>query len=183
MLKKIFLLAALIILMMPRVEAAGDALDFEPLATTYSESDSASLTLIKVNDDGSIFFTVADSLTNTMAFVKYSPELYNFYLNKGEYGYPPLIFTMMLPMQERGQLDDNFGVWDKSVHLLPVYALFEVENGRVICEKPFTSEKGLNPSHYQGRIQNPNHERLIEIFMTHMPRLHEEVSSRGITLP
>ena len=182
--KKIIMLVMLIMLTATSVDAVGNEdLNFVPLATTYSENDSASLTLIKVNDDGSIFFTVADSLTNTMAFVKYSPELYNFYLNKGEYGYPPLIFTMMLPMQERGQLDDNFGVWDKSVHLLPVYALFEVENGRVICEKPFTSEKGLNPSHYQGRIQNPNHERLIEIFMTHMPRLHEEVSSRGITLP
>ena len=184
MLKKIIILVMLIMLTATSVNAAGNEdLNFVPLATTYSENDSASLTLIKMKDDGSIFFTVANSPTSTMAFVKYSPELYNFYLNKGEYGYPPLIFTMMMPMQERGQLDDNFGVWDKSVHILPVYALFNVENGQVICEKPFTSEKGLKPSHYQGRIQNPVHERLIEIFMTHMPRLHEEVNSRGITLP
>ena len=184
MLKKFIMLFALIMLTVSSVNAAdNEDLNFEPLATTYSENNSASLTLVKIKDDDSIFFAVADSPTSTMAFVKYSPELYNFYLKKSEYGYPPLIFTMMIPMQERGQLDDNLGAWDNSVHLIPVYALFNVENGQVICDKPFFSADSLESTHFHDTVQNPNHTRLIEIFMTHMPRLHEEVNSKSIVLP
>ena len=173
--RKIILLLALILLT-ANVEAAD--IDFDPLATTYSENDPASLTLIKMKNEDSFFFVVADGSADTMAFVKYSPELYNFYIKDS-----PAIFLMLLPMQERGQLDDKLGDWDETVHLIPVYALFEVENGKIICDKPFFSADSLESTHFHDTVQNPKHERLIEIFMSHMPRLHDEINSKKISLP
>ena len=107
-----------------------------------------------------------------------------FYLNKDSYGYySPLIFEMFLPGQERGQLDENLGEWKEISHFVPVYALFDVEDGKVICQKPFYSATMRNPSHYHDTIKNPTHERLIEVFMTQMPRLHEIVNEKNISLP
>lgn len=187
MAKKIFLLLALIAVAsanFAHVSAAAGDVNFEPLVTTYDGSHPASLTLIRMKESGTIYFVATEDLTKSMAFVAYSRKIFDFYLNRDEHGlYSPLIFTMALPKQERGQLDDNLGEWRETVHIVPVYALFGVEGGQVICDKPFFSASSLESTHYHDRIQNPTHERLIEILLTHMPRLHALTESRGITLP
>ena len=183
--KKIFLLLALILLTTANVEAAEQSdLPFEPLATTYVEGEPHEmLALIKMKSDNSLYFMATAKGISSIGLAVYRRETYDFYLHEAPTGYPPLIFGMILPEQERGQLDDDFGAWEENVHLLPVYALFDVKDGQIICDKPFYSASGLNPSHYQGTIQNPEFTRLIEIFMTHMPRLHEAVTAQNITLP
>lgn len=186
MLKKIILLLALILLAVTNVEAAppDNGLPFDPLATTASENDSGALTLVVIKDTNELCFLVADNKARALGMVPYTSRIYDFYLRKDSTGgYPPFIFQMVLPMEVRGQIDDNLGEWQENFHLLPIYALFDVKNGQVICEKPFYSAQGLNPSHYQGTIKNPNHERLIEIFLTHMPRLHRLIRDQNISLP
>lgn len=185
MLKKLILLLALILLTTANVEAAEENdLPFEPLAATYTEGGKELLALIKMKENGSIGFMVMAKDVEPVGLIAYSKEVYDFYLNKDTAGgYPPLITMMIVPNQERGQVDDDLGEWNQKFHLLPIYALFKVENGKVVCEKPFYSASGLNPSHYHGTIRNINHTRLIEIFMTHMPQLHEVVQAQGITLP
>ena len=182
MAKKIFLLLVLIFFS-ANVEAA-DEPNFDELATTNTEGATEFLSLIKMKDNGAFHFVAIDETTKSLGMVKYSSDLCEFYQRRSSYGdFPPLIFLLILPERERGQFDDDLGAWIEKAHILPVYALFDVKDGQVICEKSFTSGKGLNPSHYQARIQNPNHVRLIEIFMTHMPRLHEIIKSKNISLP
>ena len=182
--KKIILLAALILLTVTSAEAAEEPdLPFDNVASTYTKGETEMLALVRMKADGALLFLVMAEDAQGIGLVPYSTELYNFYLNKGDTEYPPLIFGMMLPNQAREQVDDDLGDWNNDLHMLPVYVLFTVKDGKVICQKPFYSAAGLNPSHYQGRIQNPTHIRLIEIFMTHMPRLHEVVQAQGITLP
>lgn len=184
MAKKIFLLLALILMTFTSAEAVGNDLDFDPIMTTYTEGDSGSLTLIRMKDNGAFYFVATDISANTMAFILYDRKLYDFYLNKDEYGgYPPLIFAMALPMSERGQLDDNLGAWEKTVHIVPVYALFNVKDGQVICDDEFYSATSLESTHFHDKIKNPNHTQLVQIFMTHMPRLHELLDAKGINLP
>ena len=181
--KKIILILALILLTAANVEAA-DEINFDELATTNTEGATEFLSLIRMKDNGALHFVAIDDATHAVGMVNYSANLFNFYQHRGQYGdFPPLIFLMVLPERERGQLDDDLGDWIEKAHILPVYALFDVKDGQVICEKPFYSARGLNPSHYQGTIQNPIHERLIEIFMTHMPRLHELMEKQNISLP
>lgn len=184
MAKKIFLFLALIIFAVMPTARATDDLPFDTLAMTSVDDKSAMLLLIRSKTDGALYFVAADVSTNTMARVDYSRKIYDFYLTADEYGlYSPLMFEMALPNQQRGQLDDELGEWRQNIHVVPVYALFDVQGGQIICDKPFYSASYLNPSHYHDRIQNPVHVRLIEILLTHMPRLHEQVATRGITLP
>ena len=183
MTKKIVLLLALILLTTTNVEAADNDAPFDILTSTYKEGANDILALVRAKDNGALGFAILNFSAKEIAFVDYSRELYDFYLKKDKSGYPPLIFALMLPGQERGQVDDDLGTWKENFHVIPVYALFNVENGRIICQKPFYSAKGLTPSHYHGRVQNPKHTRLIETFLTQMPLLHEQVQAKGITLP
>lgn len=181
--RKIILLLALILLT-ANVEAAPDnGLPFDPLATTASDIDSGALTLIRMKDTGELCFLIADNKAHALGMVPYTSRIYDFYLHKDNSGYPPFIFQMVIPMESRGQLDDDLGIWQENFHLLPVYALFDVKNGQVVCDKPFYSATMLKPSHYHAKIQNPNHTRLIEIFLTHMPRLHKQIRDQQISLP
>ncbi len=179
MIKKIILLLALIFLTTTtNVEAADEESPFDVLASTYSEGATEALALVRAKENGSLGFAVVDFSIKEIAFADYSRELYDFYLQKD-----PVLFALMLPDQERGQLDDELGAWNNKFHIIPVYALFNVNNGQVVCEKPFYSASDPNATHFQAPIQNPKHTRLIEVLLRQMPRLHEVMQSNGITLP
>ena len=186
MAKKIFLLLALILLSATNVEAADDDLPFDTLAVAYPADENSILALIKMKPNDSLGFMVAEKSLEPIGLVPYSRAVYDFYLTKDTTGndYSPLIFTLVVANAKRGQADDELGAWeDERTHIVPVYALFDVRDGQIICQKPFYSASGLNPSHYHATIQNPNHTRLIELFMTQMPRLHELVAAQNISLP
>lgn len=179
MTKKIFLLLALILLTATtNVEAAENDSPFDILTSTYTEGANEILALVKAKDNGSLGFAMLDISAKSIAFVNYSRELYDFYSKEN-----PIVFGLMLPDQKRGELDDNLGLWKENFHIMPVYAAFKVTNGQVICQKPFHSASSPQAASYQEEIKNPMHVRLIETLLTHMPRLHEQVQAKGITLP
>lgn len=179
MLKKIFLLAALILLTAtPNVHAEES---FNMLASTENETEG--LGLIKTSSGGEMYFIVGIKDV-VSALIPYTKEIYNFYTTANANGeYSPLIFPMILVGQQRGQVDDDLGEWKDNLHLIPVYAQFNVANGQVVCQKPFYSAKGMASDTIEATVQNENYTRLIEIFMTHMPRLHQIVQEKGIALP
>ena len=181
--RKIILLLALIILSAANVAAAAEEnqeLPFETLVCVYPEDESEVLALIKLKPEGNLAFMVAAKDLEPIGLIRCSRELCDFYFKEDN---SPVTFLLGIPEEKREQVDDELGAWEENFHVIPVYALFKVEDGKVICDKPFFSAEGLNPSHYQGKIQNPNHERLIEIFLTYMPYLHDEIDKRNISLP
>lgn len=186
MVRKIILMLTLIFLAAANAEAApDDGMPFDPLATTASDNDSGALTLVVMKDTNELCFIVADNQARALGMVPYTARVYDFYLQRDSSGgCPPFMFMMVLPMETRGQIDDDLGEWQENFHLIPVYALFNVQSGgKVICEKPFFSANSLQSTHFHDTIKNPNHERLIEIFMTHMPRLHRLVRDQHLSLP
>ena len=66
---------------------------FEAVATTSIDSDSWFLAIIK-NSDNDYYFAMVNKQNQQGAIVPYERKLYNFYFNKEQYGYPPLIFIM-----------------------------------------------------------------------------------------
>ena len=128
---------------------------------------------------------VTDKASGKHAFVAYSKKVYDFYLDKDEYGgYPPLMFVLSVPRDTQGK-DDGLGEWRGKVHHIPVYALFEVVKGRVMYDDdvPLFSASYLNPSHYHDRIEDPVHAQLVRTLMSQMPELHEAVEKAGVRLP
>ena len=148
----------------------------EILASTADENNPWSLSIIK-NDKNEYAFLVFNFQTDQGAVIPYSRDYYNFYM-KGS----PCIFLMAVPDSPK-DVDFDLGEWRDELHVIPVYALFNYENGVVNLESYLSSGQGLQPSHYQARIQSPYHQKLAEIFMTQMPALHQAVESGGVTLP
>jgi len=155
------------------------------LASTYHPRRPRALSLIRKCCNGKLYFMVTDKESGKNAFVEYSKKVYDFYLDKDGYGgYPPLMFVLSVPNDVKGNGDDGLGEWRGKVHHIPVYALFEVVNGRVMYDDdPFFSASYLNPSHYHDRIKDPAHARLIKTLMSQMPELHEAVEKAGVRLP
>jgi len=183
MTKKIILLFALIFFTAAaHVEAAGS--NFEQLAAGYVDGEKQILMLVREKTRGELFFMPFDAETNSAAFVQFDPKIYNFYLNSDEDKlWPPLMFVMATTKMADTS-DDELGVWNNEAHFIPVYALFDVQDGKVICEDRFFSGSGtLTPSHYHSDIKNPIHKRLIETLLTKMPQLHADVQAKGIPLP
>ena len=155
------------------------------LASTYHPSIPRALSLIRHHRDGRLYFMVTDKASGKHAFVAYSKKVYDFYLDKDEYGgYPPLMFVLSVPRDTQGK-DDGLGEWRGKVHHIPVYALFEVVKGRVMYDDdvPLFSASYLNPSHYHDRIEDPVHAQLVRTLMSQMPELHEAVEKAGVRLP
>ncbi len=148
----------------------------EILATTATEEDPWSLSIMKV-DENKYAFLVFNVQTEQGAIIPYRPEYYNFYLNES-----PFIFIMIVK-DSPSNVDTDLGEWRDDMHLMPVYALFNYSNDQVNLESYLSSCNGLSASHYQGRIQSPYHIKLAEIFLTHMPALHKAVESGGVKLP
>ncbi len=166
-------------------DRARTSINAQLLASTYHPSRSRALSLIRHHRDGRLYFMVTDKASEKHAFVAYSKKVYDFYLNKDEYGgYPPLMFVLSVPRDTRGK-DDGLGEWRGKVHHIPVYALFEVVKGRVMFDDdvPFFSASYLNPSHYHDRIEDPVHAQLVRTLMSQMPELHEAVEKTGVRLP
>jgi len=184
MLKKIFLLAALILLTATANVHAAQEASFDMLASTEeNENTTEAVGLIKTKSSGELYFIVGIKNVSS-ALIPYSKEIYNFYTAANDNGeYSPLIFPMILIDQKRGQTDDELGEWKENLHFIPVFAQFNVANGQVVCQKPFYSAKSMGAETIEATVQDANNARLIEIFMTHMPRLHQIVQARGVALP
>lgn len=151
------------------------------LADTSEKSGPYFLALVK--DDDTFLFKIYNRGGYEMAFIPYDRALYNFYLTQDEYGlYSPAIFEMFIK-ENPGGTDTELGAWEGYMHILPVYALFNYVDGKIVIEYPFWSGEVLNPSHYHSKIQEEIHTKLLTVFLTHMPALHESVNAKGITLP
>lgn len=148
----------------------------EIIATTAAGNTPWSLSIMKT-DNNEYAFLVLNFQTEQGAIIPYNLDYYNFYLKES-----PFIFVMAVKDSPK-DVDKDFGEWRDEFHLLPVYALFNYADGKVNLESYLSSGQGLQPSHYQGRIQSPYHLKLAEIFLTHMPALHQAVENGGVTLP
>ena len=179
--KKFFATLALLLVTASTCAAAEST--FELLAAGHVDGEKQILMLVRVG--GEICFMPFDSEANTGTFVKFDRKIYDFYLNRDSDGtFSPLMFVMVTTRQS-DPVDDKLGVWKGEMHLIPVYALFDVRDGQFVFDAPnfYSGEDTLTPSHYHSNIRNPIHTRLIKTLMTKMPLLHAEIEAKGIALP
>ena len=148
----------------------------ELLATTATDDNPWSLSIMKT-DKNEYAFLVFNFQTEQGAIIPYSRDNYDFYLKDS-----PFIFLMAVKDSPK-DVDKDLGEWRDEFHVIPVYALFNYINGNVMLESYLSSGKGLQPSHYQARIQSPYHLKLAEVFLTQMPALHKAVEDGNVSLP
>lgn len=95
----------------------------------------------------------------------------------------PLIFKMYIENDNKTGEDSKLGVWNGNVHMVPIYALFEVDANNDIVPGMLYSAQGENPSHYQGVLKEQKNVNLANIVLTHADSLNEDIIKRNISLP
>lgn len=95
----------------------------------------------------------------------------------------PLIFKMYIENDNKTGEDSKLGAWNGNVHMVPIYALFEVDANNDIVPGMLYSAQGENPSHYQGVLKEQKNVNLANIVLTHADSLNEDIIKRNISLP
>lgn len=156
-------------------------IDARVQATSEGNNMNGSISLATMN--GNKGFIVCNYNSSQIAWVLFDLKTYHFYEQKSTYGsgYDPLMFKLMIFNDTRGK-DQNAGVWEENHHILPVYALFEVKNGQVVPGMLSTGEKTLAPKHYHSYLHEDKNVNTINLFLTEMKSLHNDIEIRGISL-
>lgn len=178
MLKKFLLAGLLAILVSVNVcYAASDR--FSVLAKTSVQDDCA-LAIAKSNSGG-YYIAVIDRYEDAMAYVPFNKHFYNFYVNKAGEHYTVVIFPMYTK-DDRNDVDTNLGEWEQNIHIMPVYVPYSYDGQTIQVIGDVTSGKELHPTHYQDRVQNPDHIKFAKVFVTRMADLHQAVNASGVTM-
>ena len=153
---------------------AGKALAVSPI------DDKGYLALVQ--KDSSYYFVVRDAADKTTAWVSYDSKIYNFKPASSKKTYSPVIFNMDIANDAKDQ-DQQLGTWQDNHHIIPIYALYDIDGNGTVVPGMLTSGAGLKPSHYQAPLKEMKNVNLANVLLTHMDGLKQDVKDRNVTLP
>ena len=156
------------------------------VSAVSAKEDDGFLALVKI--DSNFFFAIYDAKDNIAALVPYDLKILNFRANATTYNdgkkhYNPLIFNMEISNDNKNSRDKDLGVWNGPKHILPIYALFKVDDNDKVIPGMLNSGKGLNPSHYQGVLNETSNVNLANILLVHMDSLKRDIKGQNLSLP
>ena len=90
------------------------------------------------------------------------------------------IFTVFIPNEKRGDIDDNLGTWSNGGHSIPIYALFKVDtkSDKVITDAIYSGSGTVNPSHYHSDVHNEKYIHIVNTVITHIDSLRLDMKLR-----
>ena len=150
------------------------------------KNEAGFLALINMNSKQ--FFAVFDARDDIVALISCDNQILNFRENAKNYSdgkkyYSPLIFNMEIMNDSKNGQDSDLGEWYDTKHVLPVYALFDVNDKNKVVPGMLTSGKGVKPSHYQAPLKEQRNVNLANIVLTHLDGLKKDIEERNIKLP
>ncbi len=150
------------------------------IASTLGHSGNGFLAII--NNNGEYGFVINDEKNHQIAEVPFSFKTYNFYLNKDGKYLPPVIFNMDV-LTDNTDDDMKLGQWSGPNHIIPIYAVFKLDQYNNILPGMLTSAQGLTPSHYQAHLKEQKNVDTANLFLTEMKTLHQYVEDNKVSVP
>ncbi len=132
-----------------------------------------------------VIFVIYDKKDDILASVEYDKKILNPKANKYEKldDYMPLIFKMYIKNDNKNGGDKDLGTWIDETHIIPIYALYDVDSNNNIVPGMLHSAQGSKPSHYQDVLKEQKNVNLANIVLTHAESLNEDINKRGVSLP
>ena len=148
----------------------------------------------KIDEDGffgidtrkGVIFVIYDKKDDIVASVGYDKKILNPKANKyktSDKDYMPLIFKMYIKNDDKNGGDKDLGTWTNETHIIPIYALYDVDSNNNIVPGMLNSAQGSNPSHYHDVLKEQKNVNLANIVLTHAESLNEDINKRGVSLP
>ena len=79
--------------------------------------------------------------------------------------------------------DDKSGVWNGNNHLLPVYAFYKLDADDNVIPGMLNTGSGAKPSHFHSYFNEQRNVDTINLFLTDIKNLQENVNENQIALP
>lgn len=148
------------------------------LASSYRGHQKNSLSLVSA---GGLRFVIYNAVDNQVAYVDYDSKIYHFSRASGVY-HSPVVFVMDIQNAVRDK-DAEAGLWLKTTHKIPIYALYDVQNGQIVPGRLTTAQGVVRSSHYQAFLYDQKTVNTANILLTEMDALAESVNLHHISLP
>lgn len=146
------------------------------LATSLRDHNQGFISI--VIKDNQYVFALYDQMNNQVAVVPFAQQLLNFTQQKNA----PVIFKMVI-MEDRHDNDEKSGVWKGENHVLPIYALYKLDELGNVVPGVLTTGAGENPSHYQSYLNEKKNVDIANLFLTEMKVLQGNVKVNKVSLP
>lgn len=79
--------------------------------------------------------------------------------------------------------DDKSGVWNGNNHLLPVYAFYKLDANDNVIPGMLNTGSGAKPSHFHDYFNEQRNVDTINLFLTDIKNLQENVNENQVALP
>lgn len=79
--------------------------------------------------------------------------------------------------------DDKSGVWNGNNHLLPVYAFYKLDADDNVIPGMLNTGSGAKPSHFHSYFNEQRNVDTINLFLTDIKNLQENVNENQVALP
>lgn len=128
---------------------------------------------------------VYDKSTNTVATVNFDKTIFALRDNKSPNSniLNPLQFKLRIDNDNQNSKDKEAGIWSGTTHIIPIYALYEVDANNNIIPGALYTGSGENPGHYHSYLYEQQNVNLSNIVLTHADSLYADVNARKISLP
>lgn len=152
------------------------------------EDDSGFLAVVKFEDGYN--FAAYDKKNNRVALIPYETKENRNLLHmlkqsrrfsNGKISYDPILFDMYFNDADPNGPDADKGIWQRSTHMIPIYAMFTVENDEVIPGMLY-SGSGNRPSHYHSVLKDVKTVDAANVVLTHVKGLITDMQKRNVNL-
>ena len=156
--------------------------DKDVVASTLGHSEDGFLALVR--DNGSYNFIIDDKKNDRIAEVPFSLKTYNFAQQKYDNSdmREPAVFKMSVYQDEQDK-DVKLGQWFGKKHIIPIHALFNLDQYGNVLPGMLNSGWGPNPIHYHSYLQEQKNVDMVNIFLTEMKTLHKYVDDNKVSIP
>lgn len=150
----------------------------EVLATSYGHSNAGSLSIIQT-DNGKKHLVAIDNVNQRVAIINFTPAVYDF-LNQ-VYNAGKVLLPIMI-INDQHDKDAVYGTWVGNDHKMGILAAFSIDAKQNVVPGMLTSGKGANPAAYQDVLYETKNVNMVNLILTEMKALHEDMQKRGIKI-
>lgn len=147
------------------------------VATTFGMSQDGFLAV----DESDNKRIIAVDLKNNVIAAAYPHVSLSEFAMQTQEKYPSPLIVDFLIFDAVHDADDSSGVWQGKNHLLPIYGLYEVDNGNIIPGMLNTGN-GAKPSHYHSFLKEQRNVDLMNMFLVQAIPLLNEAQRTGSSL-
>lgn len=148
------------------------------VATSYGHDKNGCLTLL---GGKGYRLAVWDMKNNQVAYVDLSQGLHNLLTKKSGSGSTYVIFNMTI-LNDSHDNDEKNGEWQGVNHTFPIWAAYKFDAQGNIIPGVIHTAWGLNPSHYQGYLYEQKNVDMVNLVLTELDALHQNILEHNIKL-